>query len=653
MNHGFSRLSMRGIKKVGDVILPGSEAFPRFSETDFSSEFSRISHFMNPDDREGFKLLTALLGFTPDFLIRVLFWFLSFHSFFPRPIGALMRQVNIGLKGVVLTMYYSGLDDSQGKGKMILSGLNYSSTINTPVSDDIEMESLYMSSNPLMSQASFIENPTPEIAAEVFTRARNEARDIAKLTLSERLSFITRLRRVILSRQEEIVSVIQKETLKSRTDVLTSELFPIFEHLEFLEHEAVKGLSEEKVSTPLAMMGKSSKVWFEPLGTILIISPWNYPFYQAIVPITCSFMGGNATVYKPSELTPLKGLVESVLKDAGFKAHWAQIIYGEGSTGANLINQRPQKIFFTGSVATGKKIMSQASQFLIPVELELGGKDPMLVFDDVNLQRAVKGAVWGAFTNSGQSCTSVERLYVQGSIYEKFKEQLVAETKLIKKAMDDDGGADMGSMISERQVQIVADLVQDALTQGAKLLTGSEWDFKSRYIPPMVIEGTTHSMRINQEEIFGPVLPLMKFNTEAEAIELANDSSFGLSASVWSKDKARAERVASQLVTGNISINNVMLSEGNHALPFGGVKDSGIGRYKGVHGLRGFTNMKSVLVDSDSSKIEANWYPYTKKKYALFSGLTQSLFADGIKKYVGLVRFGLPLESEAKKPRQE
>jgi acyl-CoA reductase-like NAD-dependent aldehyde dehydrogenase len=651
--HGFSNLSLRGIKKVGDVIIPGEVGFPRFSDTQFTEEFGRISHFMNSDDREGFKLLTAILGLTPSLLIRGLFWFLSFHIYFPKIIGALMRQVNVGLKGVVLTMYYSGLDDQQGNGKRILQGLGYATTINTPYNDDIEMETLYMSNNPLLNQLGFIENPTPQVASEVFIRARSCAREIAKLSLSQRLDHISRIRRVILARQEEIISVIQKETLKSRTDVLTSELFPIFEHLEFLEHEAVKGLSEEKVSTPLAMMGKSSKVWFEPLGTVLVISPWNYPFYQAIVPITCSFMAGNATVYKPSELTPLKGLVESVLKDAGFASDWAQIVYGEAMTGVNLINQRPQKIFFTGSVATGKKIMAQASQFLIPVELELGGKDPMLVFEDVNLQRAVKGAAWGAFTNSGQSCTSIERLYVQSSIYDKFKELLVAETKNIKMGVDEDGNADMGAMISERQVQIVADLVKDALAQGAKLLTGSDWDFKSRYIPPMIIEGTTHSMRINQEEIFGPVLPLMKFNSEAEAIEFANDSTFGLSASVWSKDKSRAERVASQLVTGNISINNVMLSEGNHALPFGGVKDSGIGRYKGIHGLRGFTNMKSVLVDSDSSKIEANWYPYTKKKYGLFSGLTQSLFADGLKKYVGLVRFGLPLENEAKKPRQD
>jgi acyl-CoA reductase-like NAD-dependent aldehyde dehydrogenase len=387
------------------------------------------------------------------------------------------------------------------------------------------------------------------------------------------------------------------------------------------------------------------------MGNVLIISPWNYPFYQAIVPITCSFIAGNATIYKPSEVTPLTGLVESVLSQAGIKSDWVQVIYGDGKIGSELIEQRPNKIFFTGSVSTGKKIMQQASQYLIPVELELGGKDPMIVFDDVDINRAVKGAVWGAFTNTGQSCTSVENLYVHENIYENFKKLLIEEVQKIKIGVDSDATADMGGMISDKQVLIVSELVRDAISNGAKILTGSDWDFKSRFIPPIILENTTKQMRINQEEIFGPVLPLMKFKNEQEAIKLANDSNFGLSASVWSNDLERAKRVSSQLITGNISINNVMLSEGNHALPFGGVKDSGIGRFKGIQGLRGFCNIKSVLVDKNSKKIEANWYPYTPRKYELFSGLIQSLFSGGIKKFIGLIRFGLPLENLSQKDR--
>lgn len=646
MIHPFSETSLKGIQKVGDILVPGDQSFPKFSDTQFLFHLHRMTDFMNADDRDGLKLLTAIFAFTPAFLIRFILLVVSKHEIFPDFIGSLLRQINLGMRGVVFTLYYSGLDGDHNEHG-ILKNLNYETGIKTALTQDHDMETLLTTQNPL--KAPF---QSENDAGVIFKQARIVQTEIAKLSLKERLQFIQNIRKTILRRQDEIVEVIQKETLKARIDILTSELFPLFEHLDFLASEAENALCSEKVATPIAMMGKSSKIWFQPLGTVLIISPWNYPFYQAIVPITCSFVTGNATVYKPSELTPLTGLVESVLADSGFKPYWAQVVYGDGKIGVDLIKQKPQKIFFTGSVATGKKIMAQASEYLIPVELELGGKDPMIVFDDVNLERAVKGAAWGAFTNSGQSCTSVERLYVQESIYEKFKTQLVAEAKTVKLGVDQDGDADMGAMISEKQVKIVSDLVQDALKNGATMLTGQSWDFKSRFVPAIVLENTTHEMRINKEEIFGPVLPLMKFKDEDEAIRLANDSDFGLSASVWSKDLNRCERVASQIVTGNISINNVMVSEGNHALPFGGVKDSGIGRYKGVHGLRSFTNMKSVLVDKDSSKIEANWYPYTPTKNGLFTGLIQSLFGGGIKKWVGLVRYGLPLETHAKKAKR-
>lgn len=583
------------------------------------------------------------MAFMPSVVILFILKVASHHQKFPDFIGAILRQINLGMKGVILTMYYSGIGE---QGDAILQKLNYSTAINTPVDQDIELENLMKQNHPL-------ENYAPLNPKEMMLKSRQAHLDISALSLKERVAFITRLRLVLLERQEEITDIIQKETNKARTDIMTSEFFPIFEHLEFLEHKTLEALKEEKVATPIAMMGKASKIWYESMGTVLVISPWNYPFYQAIAPITCSFVTGNATIYKPSEITPLKGLVESVLFAAGFKPEWVQIAYGDGKTAADLISERPQKIFFTGSVGTGKKIMSQASQFLIPVELELGGKDPMIVFEDANLARAVKGAVWGAMTNTGQSCTSVERLYVQEKIYNQFRDAVVGEASRIKVAVDRDGDGDMGHMISPKQVQIVADLVKDAVSQGAKMLTGSSWDFKSSQIPPIVLEGTTHSMRINKEEIFGPVLPIMKFRDEEEAINLANDSDFGLSASIWSKDKARAERVARQIITGNISINNVMVSEGNHHLPFGGVKDSGIGRYKGVMGLRNFCNVKSVMVDADSKKIEANWYPYSPKKYELFKGLTTSLFTGGLKKWTGLVRFGLPLEGHSQKAKRE
>ena len=251
-------------------------------------------------------------------------------------------------------------------------------------------------------------------------------------------------------------------------------------------------------------MGKASWVLFEPMGTILRHLAWNYPFYQAIVPCTAAFVTGNASVYKPSEHTPLKGLVERVLAQAAFDPAWIQVVYGDGTAAQEPIEQRPEKIFFTGSVATGKKIMAQASKHLIPVELELGGKDPMIVFEDANIERAAAGAVWGAFTNAGQSCTSVERVYVQQSIYDKFKDAVVREAKRIKLGVNHDGDADFGRMTTGFQVNVVRSQLEAAQAQGARFLTGESWNGTDALVPPIVVENAAPTARWSRTRPSGP-----------------------------------------------------------------------------------------------------------------------------------------------------
>lgn len=490
-------------------------------------------------------------------------------------------------------------------------------------------------------------------AETVFSETRKAQTQIRDLPIEKRLKFITSLRKHILADREALITTLQKETGKSRSDALMSEIFPILDHLHFLEKVAKKALQNESIPTPIALMGKKSKIFYDPLGTVLVISPWNYPFFQALVPCTSAWLAGNAVLYKPSEHTPLKGMVEAVLQKAGFAPDWIQVIYGDGAMGEQLIRQRPDKVFFTGSVNTGKKIMSLCAEQLIPVELELGGKDPMLVFEDANIKRAAAGALWGAVTNCGQSCTSVERVYVHERIYEAFKAELVGQAKAITQAVDSDGNADVGHMTVDFQTRTIQKHLDDALAKGAKLLTGQQWDKKSKTVPPLVLEGLAKDALILTEETFGPVIPLVPFKTEEEAVSAANHSEYGLSASVWTADLKRAERVAHALVTGNVSINNVMLTEANPALPFGGVKMSGIGRYKGVAGLRAFCNLKSIIVDKNSGKIEANWYPYTKEKYRLFSKMMESLFSGGILNFVRFAVYGILLESLSQKKRPE
>ncbi len=638
----FTRNQLRGLLKAGDVILPGTEQSPSFSQTGCSEHIDRMAAYLSEDDLSGLRILFSVFRWSPRWLIRILMQLSTHNHVFPGFIGAGLRMLEIGLKGATMSLYYANLTHADYEGKKIFEVIGWNPKIVLRDSDAAPAKS----STPPIDY----DNPAPADIAAIYTRARKAQPDIGTWGIAKRLEFISNLREIIINRQAYILDRIQKDTGKSRTDALTAEIFGTLDHLDYLEKRAKKILADRSVPTPFALMGKKSRIYFEPMGTTLIISPWNYPFYQAIVPITLSFAVGNAVIYKPASATPLKGLVEELLAEAGFNRDWVQVVYGPGSqVGDALIDQRPDKIFFIGSQSVGQHIMQRAAEHLIPVELELGGKDPMIVFEDVDLPRAVAGAVWGAFTNTGQSCTSVEKLFVHENIYDRFLEALSRETSRLTLGTDPTGGIDIGPMTTASQVTIIARQVADAKEKGARFLTGTQWDGRSAQIPPMVVDQVTDDMLLSIEEIFGPILPVIPFHNEAQVIEMANADEFGLSASVWSADLGRAERVARAIVTGNVSINNVMLTEGNHALPFGGAKKSGIGRYKGEFGFYCFANIKSVLIDKNSRKMEANWFPYTKRKFSLFTDLTTRIYSRGIFSFLMAAIHGIKLESYVKK----
>lgn len=641
-NGGLSAWQRAGLLRVGDVLIPGDGDLPSFSASGADRHIDRMLPYMYEADRRGALAALTLLRPMPRPLIRALLALTDHHQRFPGPLGAALRMLGIGVKGIVYSVYYSGAEPRARVHEV----LGWDAVVRRRQDPESKLVPPAPPPQPLIP-------PQASDAERAVRQARAGQASLRRLTMKERLRLLGELRRVVLRRREEIVDRIQQDTRKSRSDALISEIFGVLDNLAWLEKNTARALADEKVPTPLALMGKKSRLWYEPLGTILIIAPWNYPFYQAIVPIACAFAAGNTVVFKPSEHTPLRGLVEDLLQEAGFAPAWVQVVYGDGRVGAELIAQRPDKIFFTGSTRTGRRVLAAAAEHLIPVELELGGKDAAIVFDDVHPRRAAAGVAWGALTTTGQSCTSVERIYVQRSIYTAFRDELVREVQTIRQGIDRDGGSEIGEMTTDFQVEIVARHVRDAVERGARMLTGGDWDGTSRRIPPIVLDGVTDDMLVAREETFGPVLPLLVFDSEDEVIRRANDSPYGLTASVWSHDLRRAERVASALAVGGVSINNVMATEANPALPFGGVRQSGFGRYKGIHGLRAFCNVKSVLIDRDADKVEANWYPYTPEKYRLFDRLTAALFSDRWLDRLRFVRAGLALERYADRAHRE
>lgn len=502
------------------------------------------------------------------------------------------------------------------------------------------------------TESSMSNEMTPDQAKQIFAEAHAAFNLLKTYTLSQRIAQVKKVKRFILDHFEKIIDKIVEETGKARTDALVSEIFGVLDHIEYLIQESPNILKEQTVKTPLLLLGKKSTIYHEPLGVVLILSPWNYPFYIGFTALVSAFIAGNAVVYKPSEHTPLMWLFEEILSTSSLMQSCIRVVYGSGVTGQRLVDCHPAKIFFTGSTKTGRKILEQAARQVIPVELELGGKDAMIVFEDVHLDRTVAGALWGALTNCGQSCSAVERLYVHNSIFDVFLTRLKEKMPLLVLNSQDRGDADIGAMTTDFQVDVVLHQLKEAQEKGATVLVGGEClNKETRFIVPTLVTDVQDSMELMRDETFGPVLPVIRFHTEEEVLQHVNRSEYGLSASVWSADMTRAKRIARRLEVGAVSINNVMLTEGNPALPFGGVKNSGYGRSKGAAGLLAFTRSKSILLDKQSAKIEANWYPYTRKKYALFVKLIQARFASRFFWPLKVALVGSRLEKEAQKPR--
>jgi succinate-semialdehyde dehydrogenase/glutarate-semialdehyde dehydrogenase len=389
------------------------------------------------------------------------------------------------------------------------------------------------------------------------------------------------------------------------------------------------------------MKAKSGRLLRSPWGVVGIISPWNYPFSVPAGESLAALATGNAVVLKPSEFTPLCALeLERLLREAGLPEAVFQVVVGDGSTGAALTESPVDKLIFTGSVATGKRVAQAAAARLIPAVLELGGKDPMVVLDDADLEVVSSAAVWGAFVNAGQTCLSVERCYVHRSLYEKFLEACLDKTERLRTGNGMDPATDVGPLIHERQLRIVEGHVEEARIRGARLLTGGTRlpEKGANFYAPTVLADVTHTMRIMREETFGPVLPVMPFDDDEEAVRLANDSEFGLAASVWTRDRAHGEALARRIHAGTVMVNDVVSCFGISEAPHGGFKSSGLGRTHGRLGLDEMVHLQYLDSDLLPGMRKVWWYGYGPEFSRQMEGFVDFLFAGSL---AGKLRGGL------------
>jgi succinate-semialdehyde dehydrogenase/glutarate-semialdehyde dehydrogenase len=450
------------------------------------------------------------------------------------------------------------------------------------------------------------------------------------LSFEERGKRLMALRATLVAQADDVAALVAREQGKPAAEAHMAEIFPALEAIKHLARRAEDMLREEPAPPEVLLLAhKDSRLVYTPFGVVLAITPWNYPFSIALMSVATALAAGNTVVLKPAPATTLIGLrIGELFSQAGFPPGVVNVVSVDDAVAAALVEDpRVGKIVFTGSVATGRKVMIGAARNLTPVVLELGGKDAAVVCRDADLDRASRGIVWGAFVNAGQTCASVERVYVERPVAEEFLRRVVEQTRGLRQGDPAQGEVDVGPMTMERQRRIVEDHVADAVQRGARVLTGGQTPAgPGWFYPPTVLTGVDHTMRIMREETFGPVLPVMVVDSVDEAIRLANDSDYGLTASGWTRDTDTARRLQQELVAGAVTINDCVYSFGEPSAPWGGFKHSGIGRTHGVAGLKEMVQVKYVSRDTVKSPA-LWWYPYDRDMGVVASASAQAMHA--------------------------
>ncbi|MBX9692459.1 MAG: aldehyde dehydrogenase family protein, partial [Cyanobacteria bacterium] len=516
-------------------------------------------------------------------------------------------------------------------------------TIKPPVSEDekLTIESVNPATKEILGEFPVMNRVHVQDAV---VKAWKSYEDWRLVRFEKKARLILKLRHVIAKRADEIAQLVSNEVGKPLSEAYSAELMGPLDTCVWMADNIERLLADEMIpmTSPL-LMTKQSVITYEPLGVVGLISPWNYPFSIPMMTIIMSVMVGNVVILKPSEKSTLTGIkIGELFAEAGFPEGVVEIVTGDRDTGRFLSEERLARLIFTGSVEGGQKVMAQAASQGTPVSLELGGKDAAIVLPDAPVDWTARGIVWGAFTNAGQACASIERLYLlKGKRTDKLLSKIVEHTKSLKVGPAAEQTTDVGPVIDAEQLDKIVAQVEEAKAAGATVLTGGRQltELGGYFYEPTVITDVDHSMRIMREETFGPVLPVMTVDTEDKAIDLANDSEFGLCGTVWGKNLKRAEDIARDLDVGTVLINDCLFSHACPQLPWGGLKKSGFGRSHAKFGLLDLVNIKHISIDGAGGSNRLWWYPYGPSRVKTVRGGIQYFHGSFFSRITGMFDF--------------
>ena len=476
---------------------------------------------------------------------------------------------------------------------------------------------------------------TIEELPELIAKARIAQESWVKLSVKERSRRILKIRDFLFSNMDKIAATITRDNGKTIIDSLTTEVIPAMMAVSYYCKNVDKFLRDKKLSSgSILFVYKRSRIIKIPYGVVGIISPWNYPFSIPFSEVVIGLLAGNAVFLKVATETQAVGqILKEAIDYAGIPPNIFNYVNLPGSVvGDAFLENGIDKLFFTGSVQVGKYLMGKAAKTLTPVCLELGGNDAMIVCEDADLSRAVKGVMWAGFQNAGQSCGGIERVYVHENVYDKFLEILRNRVKDFKAGYGENFDSELGCMTTAKQYESVKQHVQDALNKGAVVYVQSDTPADKNlrnFLPATVLTNVNHKMMVMRDETFGPVVGVMKYKTEDESVKLANDSYLGLTGSVWSKNRKKAVRIARQIKAGVVTVNDHLVSHGLPETPWGGFKQSGIGR---THGHLGFDEMLQPLTLVNDilpfQKSSLWWHPYNKRLYEGLKGIPMLLYGN-------------------------